>query len=140
MVGPAADFSASGVLTIGQINLSSGDTQTGAAGAALPQPLVVLVQAPGGHPVGGVSVDWQVTAVGIVSAPTSVTTAQGLASIVWTLGGGGGSQSAQASVAGLAPPALGFSATAVVAPPGSITGAVTLTNGYLAPPARSGGG
>lgn len=137
----AADFFANGVITVGQLTVSSGDQQTGGAGAALPQPLVALVEAPGAHPVAGVTVDWQVTSGGgSVSAPASGTTAQGLASIVWTLGSGGGSQSAQASVSGLTPPTLAFTATSVVAAPASITGAVTLTNGYLAPPARTGGG
>ena len=143
VLGAAADFSATGVLTSGQLTVSSGDQQTGAASAALPQPLVASVQAPGNHPVGGVSVDWQVTSGGgSVSAPASVTTAQGLASINWTLGSGSGSQSARASVAGLTPDTLGFAATSIVAAPGSITGAVTTTTGYLVPPARarSGGG
>ena len=141
--GSAADFSATGVLTSGQLTVSSGDQQTGGAGAALPQPLVASVQAPGSHPVGGVSVNWQVTSgTGSVSAPASVTTAQGLASINWTLGSGGGSQSAQASVAGLTPDTLAFTATSIVAAPGTITGAVTTTTAYLVRPARArrGGG
>jgi serine protease len=138
--GPAADFSATGALTSGQLTVSSGDQQTGGASAALPQPLVASVQAPGNHPVGGVSVDWQVTGGGgTVSAPSSVTTAQGLASISWTLGSGAGSQSAQASVTGLTPPALAFTATSVLAAAGSLTGTVTVTNGFLTAPARASG-
>ncbi len=139
--GPAADFSATGALTSGQLTVSSGDQQTGGASAALPQPLVASVQATGNHPVGGVSVDWQVTGGGgTVSAQSSVTAAQGLASISWTLGSGAGSQSAQASVTGLTPPALAFTATSFVTAAGSITGAVTVTNGFLTPPARTSGG
>jgi serine protease len=40
----------------------------------------------------------------------------------------------------LTPPTLAFTATSVVAAAGSITGAVTVTDGYLAPPALVGGG
>jgi subtilisin family serine protease len=136
--GAAANLSATGVLTGGQLSVSSGDQQKAAAGAALPLPLVALVRTNGGNPVAGVSVDWQIaTGGGNVSAPASLTNAQGQASISWTLGGGSGAQSVQASSTGRTPATVTFGATSVVPTPGSITGGVTVANGFLAPPVRA---
>ncbi|MFB2773263.1 N,N-dimethylformamidase beta subunit family domain-containing protein [Pelatocladus sp. BLCC-F211] len=65
----------------------SGDNQTGATGATLPNPLVVQVKDSAGNPQSGVTVNFAVTAGGGSVSPTSaVTNASGQASTTLTLG------------------------------------------------------
>lgn len=111
----------------------SGDNQSGAAGQALPQPLIVKVSTASGTGVAGVSVTFAVTAGGgSVSGASASTNAQGQASIVWTLGREPGSQTAAATASGLNGSPVTFSATA--APNGTISGTITLASTFLAPP------
>jgi hypothetical protein len=69
------------------ITKASGDNQSGAAGSALPNPLVAQVKDSNGNPLSGVTVNFLVTNGGGSVSPTSaVTNANGLASTVLTLG------------------------------------------------------
>ncbi|MDE2943912.1 MAG: M66 family metalloprotease [Gemmatimonadota bacterium] len=69
------------------IEIVSGDGQRGAAGAALPEPVVVRVADAGGSPVAGATVAFAPGAGGGAADPSEVTSdAQGLARTVWTLG------------------------------------------------------
>jgi alpha-tubulin suppressor-like RCC1 family protein len=92
----------------------AGGGQTGAAGAALAQPLVARVTDEDGDPVRGVVVRWTVTA-GTVAPDSVETDAQGEARAVWTLGGATGQQTATATAAGLNPASLTATATAAAA-------------------------
>ncbi|RUR86784.1 N,N-dimethylformamidase beta subunit family domain-containing protein [Chlorogloeopsis fritschii PCC 9212] len=65
----------------------SGDNQTGATGATLPDPLVVQVKDGAGNPQSGVTVNFAVTSGGgSVSPASAVTNANGEASTTLTLG------------------------------------------------------
>lgn len=76
-----------------------GDGQTGAAGSALPTPLVVQAVDDGGNPVAGVVVDWSTTMGGGSITPATATTgADGKASASATLGASGTSYTYQAAV------------------------------------------
>ena len=89
----------------------SGDAQTGAAGAALADPLRVLVRSDNA-PLQGATVTWS-TASGGSLAPSSTTTdAQGIATSIWTLGPASGAQQAQAASTGAQGSPVGFAATA----------------------------
>jgi hypothetical protein len=80
-VGPAA-----------HVDVVSGNTQTGAVNAQLPEPLVVKVTDAGGNVVEGQAVSFAVTAGGgTVSAGTATTDPSGIAQALWTLGGVAGS-------------------------------------------------
>ena len=93
--------------------ISSGDNQSAVAGSPLPVGLVVLVTDAFSNPVASATVNWAAaTGGGSVSAPTSVTSATGLATVSWTLGGTIGGQTATASVAGTTPASVTFNATA----------------------------
>jgi plastocyanin len=90
----------------------SGDAQTGTAGAALANPLRVLVTEDG-DPVEGLTVTWGVVSGGgSVSATSSTTGADGVASITWTLGGTAGAQSVRATAPSASGSPLTFTATA----------------------------
>jgi hypothetical protein len=98
----------------------SGEPQTGAAGTALAQPLVVRVTDANGNPVAGTTVAFAVTSGGGTVTPTSaVTDAQGRASATLTLGVAAGAQTVTATVAGL--PAVTFSVTATAGPAATLT-------------------
>lgn len=67
------------------ITLLSGDGQTGQAGTAAAQPIVVQVVDAGGHPVVGRTVNWaDTTAYTQVNAATSLTNTSGVASMGFT--------------------------------------------------------
>lgn len=69
------------------LKLLSGNQQTGAVGAALPEVLSVKVVDAGGQPVAGATVLWQVRAGGgAVNPAASTSSSSGLASVTWTLG------------------------------------------------------
>ena len=99
--------------TVAKTPGSSGDTQVGVQGTQLASPLSVTVTDGASNPVQGITVSWAVaTGGGSVSAPSSVTTASGVATINATLGTLGGSNSFTATVTGLTGSPLTFSATA----------------------------
>ncbi|HEV2147757.1 MAG TPA: Ig-like domain-containing protein, partial [Longimicrobiaceae bacterium] len=72
-----------------RIERVAGDGQTGEAGAALADSLAVKVVSAAGTPVGGVAVEWKVTAGGGTLAGSASTDAQGVAKARWALGGAG---------------------------------------------------
>jgi serine protease len=128
------DFTASTELTTGRLLVTAGDQQTGGANLPLDHSLSVQVQAADGVPVEGESVTWQVSAgSGTLTIPSATTTAQGFVTAGWTLGSSAGTQTAEARAAGVAPAAVTFTATAVIAAPGTITGAVLLAGASLPP-------
>lgn len=87
----------------------SGNTQRGAEGFPLASPLVVVVRDDWGNPVPGADVSWRVaTGRGTVSAPSTSTDNEGLASVVWTLGEVDAPQAVDAVLAEL--PAVRFTA------------------------------
>jgi alpha-tubulin suppressor-like RCC1 family protein len=76
----------------------SGDGQTGTVGQPLSAPLIVHVTDRFGNSVPNATVTWTVNSGGGSVANTSVTNAQGRASMQWTLGGSSGSQRVVASI------------------------------------------
>jgi Bacterial Ig-like domain (group 1)/Leishmanolysin len=101
----------------------SGHGQTGSAGQALPQPLVVAVTTTTGTGVAGVTVTWTVAAgSGAVSAQSTTTDAQGHAAVLLTLGPRVGTNvdTVTATASGLTgSPAL-FVASASAGPPAQL--------------------
>lgn len=76
------------------------NNQSGVVGQALAQPIEVQVSDGIGSPVGNVVVTWTVlTGGGSVSSSTSTTDANGVATIIWTLGSTIGTQTLGASIA-----------------------------------------
>jgi len=76
-------------------------------------PYSVLVRDETNTPVAGVTVNWSVTAGGgLVSGPSSVTNAGGIAQVTHTLSATAGVQTVQAAVTGLGGSPVSFSATA----------------------------
>ena len=97
----------------------SGSAQTGVAGGALSQPLVVELQAADGGPVPSGSVAFRsVSAGGGVATTTATTDASGRASTVMTLGKTAGAYTFEASSGALAPATV--TATATPAPASSL--------------------
>ncbi len=91
----------------------SGNAQTGSAGAALPQKLVVLVTDSAGNPISGTSLGWTVASGGgSLAGQTATTDATGRGRAVWTLGITAGAQSVTATSAGLVGSPVTFTATA----------------------------
>lgn len=72
----------------GQITKYAGDVQTGILGQSLAEPLVVAVGDQFGNRLAGVTVSWTVEGGGTLSASTTTSDANGLASVAWTLGTG----------------------------------------------------
>ncbi|HYC30784.1 MAG TPA: Ig-like domain-containing protein, partial [Gemmatimonadales bacterium] len=97
----------------------SGQDQVAAAGSALPEPLMVQVTDAFGNPIEGVTIAWTAEGGGTLSAPSSVTDAGGLASVLRTLGPTAGSQRTLATSEGLAGSPAAFLHTAT---PGSAAG------------------
>ena len=92
-----------------------GDSQTFAATAPLPAPMVVQPQDQYGNPVPGVPVHWRVTGGGTVSDTDGVSNAAGFSIAVLTLGSVPGVEMVYATTS--APPdTVAFRATAVLAP------------------------
>ena len=120
----AGEASGAASVQVAQVATSitkAGDAQTGAAGAPLPEPLRVEVRDRLGAPVAGVTVGFAVTlGGGSVSAPTAVTSADGVVAVSWTLGTTTGTtQQVVASAPGVA--STSFSATPVAGPPAMAT-------------------
>ncbi|MDX2122670.1 MAG: Ig-like domain-containing protein [Gemmatimonadota bacterium] len=97
------------VIAIAKTSTLSGDLQNGTVGAALPQALRVFVTEDG-DPLEGQTVVWTAQQ-GSVSAGTSQTNTNGVATIVWTLGSAAGPQTATAALAGATGSPVTFSAT-----------------------------
>jgi plastocyanin len=120
------------------IALSAGDNQVGAAGAALPESLAVIVRDNAGAALPGVAVTWSVTAGGGSVSPTTRTSdAGGIAKTRRTLGPNAGTQTARATVASLTP--VNFSAVSQIQGAVNIANATTgsLTDTVLATKAES---
>jgi len=118
LTGSPVTFVASATAPPTQMASFSGDAQSGAAGAALAQPFVVLVRNAANAPVPGVTVTWSVTAGGgTLNAPTSVTDASGHAAMTLTVGttAGASSQTVTGAVAGLAGSPVTFTASVTAA-------------------------
>lgn len=104
------------------------NAQTGVVGTALAQPIGVIVADQNGAPLGNATVNWAVTAGGgTVASATSVTDANGNATVVWTLGTTVGTDSLQASIAGGADTFITGIVTAGAASAMHVTSADTLT-------------
>ena len=95
-----------------EIELLDGNNQTGAASAALPAPLRVLVTDADGAPLEGVDVEWEVVTGGGSVPASSVSGADGVASATFVLGATIGAQSARAVLEGVAGSPVTFTATA----------------------------
>jgi hypothetical protein len=105
--------------TASGVTIVSGDGQTGAAGAPLTAMLVVKVADASGNPVNGATVTWTVTGGGGVANPaTGPTDANGQAATTWTLGPIPGTNTLQASVAGVG--TATFTATGVSGAPSGL--------------------
>ena len=102
-------------LTIAKAATNSGDAQTGTAGVALANPLRVVVT-DGGVAQSGVTVDLGHRPTAEPSLPVVHTDAGGVATATWTLGAGGGAQTATASLSGATGSPVSFTATAPVVP------------------------
>jgi alpha-tubulin suppressor-like RCC1 family protein len=95
---------------------SGGDLQSGPISAALATPLSVTITDASANLVPGVTVSWAAIAGGgSMGAPTSVTNALGVATMIWTLGATLGPQTATATVTGLTGSPATFGATATTA-------------------------
>lgn len=112
--------------------VAGGNNQSATINAALANPLAVRITDAFGNGVPGVTVAWEVTSGGgAVGAPTSVSAANGNATVTWTLGPTIGAQGAEASAAGLAGSPVAFTATGTAQPaPGT---GVTVGNNFFQP-------
>jgi uncharacterized protein (TIGR03437 family) len=81
------------------IVVSDGDQQTGAPGALLPEPLVILVQDSSGNPVSGQTVNFAASPGASITPVTAVTGPDGKASAVLRMPGNAGVALATAGVA-----------------------------------------
>jgi len=75
------------------IAISSGNNQTGQLGQPLPAPIVVIVKDFNNNPFAGATVLFNANNGGTVSQPQVITGADGKASVIWTLGTMGDTQS-----------------------------------------------
>jgi len=108
------------------ITVSAGNSQVGAAGAALPESLAVIVKDQSGGVLSGVTVTFTVTGGGGSVSPASrVTDAAGLAKTRRTLGPNAGTQTVNAATGNLTP--VQFSAVS------QINGAVNIANSPTGP-------
>lgn len=112
--------------TPGSIAVSAGNSQVGAAGAALAESLAVIVRDQSGAVLPGVNVTFTITAGGGSVSPASrVTDAAGIAKTRRTLGPNAGTQTVSASAGSLTP--VQFSAVA------QINGAVNIASTTTGP-------
>ncbi|HST07291.1 MAG TPA: Ig-like domain-containing protein [Gemmatimonadaceae bacterium] len=92
------------VLGVGQVSVSTGDNQTAPANTVFPQPLAVLVVSQFGEPMENVEVSWTIASGGgSLSSATTLTDANGLASVTYTAGPTPGHASIVAQVNGVEP-------------------------------------
>jgi adhesin/invasin len=118
--------------------LNGGNDQTAPPQTRLPAPISVKAVDGNGNGVGGVVVTWAVTAGGgSLSAPSTVTRADGTTDVTWVLGASPGAQTATATSAGLEGSPVTFTATAAVGPASRLTivtqPSATVTNGVPFP-------
>jgi hypothetical protein len=115
----AGSASGTSTVTVAQVattlQKAGGDTQTGPAGTALATPLQVAVRDRLGAPVAGVTVTFAVVGGGTLPSATAVSGANGVATVVWTLGTTAGTAQQVQATSGNAAPAV-FTATAVAGP------------------------
>jgi hypothetical protein len=90
----------------------SGQDQSGPVSTALKDPLVVRVTDKFGNPISGVEIAWAAAGGGSVSQPSSVSDADGRASVTRTLGPNSGPQSTSATAGDLAGSPVVFNHTA----------------------------
>src|SRR5438067_5894189 len=99
------------------ITVTSGDAQTIVAGAAASTPLSVKVVDASGAPMSGVTVTWTLASgSGTLSAATSTTDANGVATVTYTAGLTAGTATVTATAGALTP--ITFTES-IVAPPSS---------------------
>lgn len=113
---------------------TSGNNQTAAPGARLPQPLVVQLSQPpeGAKGLGGVPIAWTVTGGGgRLDSATTLTDADGRASNQLTLGPTAGSNTVRADIPGGS--SVTFTATAVTVVPGNATFEIAAGNNQTLP-------
>jgi hypothetical protein len=103
-----------------RMEIAGGNEQSATAGSAL-DPIAVRVTDEFGNPVANVPVDWT-AASGTVDPASSTTGDDGLASTIWTLGTGAGSQSATATSDGLSGSPVTFTAEARAGSPDELVG------------------
>lgn len=84
--------------SVASLTVSSGNSQSAAAGATLPTAVVVRALAQGGTPVSGVSLTGSVSA-GSLASSSVTTSADGTASFAWTLGSTPGTQTLSVTAA-----------------------------------------
>lgn len=99
--------------TATQMAKNGGDNQVAAAGAVL-APLSVIVTDANNNPVAGITISWAAVGGGSVSAPTSLTDVNGIATITRTLGPNAGGQTTTATKAGLTGSPLTFNAVSQI--------------------------
>jgi len=105
------------------IVVNAGNNQVGAAGAALPESLAVIVSDQNGEPLAGIDVGFAVTAGGGSVSPTSRrTNASGIAKTRYTLGPNAGTQTVSATAIDFGLTPAQFSAIS------QINGAVNMAN------------
>jgi uncharacterized protein YhjY with autotransporter beta-barrel domain len=101
------------------LSIVSGNNQSAAAGATLPQDFVVAIAGPAGTSLAGTTINWQVTGGGgTLASATSVTGSDGRATNRLTLGSSSAQQTVTASIAG--GPSVTFTAS-VTTPAGALT-------------------
>lgn len=108
---------------------NGGNSQIQGVDAAFPQALLVRLVDQFNNGISGATVSWSVDGSGVLSAPTSVTAANGSASMNITAGGSGGALVVHATVAEL-PTVVDFTLTVV---PALVT--VTVANNFFSPKA-----
>jgi adhesin/invasin len=119
LVGSPITFSANGITTTAtNMALDAGDGQSGIVATLLPTAYSVVVRDSAGLPVPNVQVHWAVDpAGGSMSPSTSPTDVNGIAASTRTLGVAAGTQTATASIGGLAGSPVIFTATALAGAP-----------------------
>jgi len=119
----SADLNVAGTAVPVGLTVVSGNTQSGPAGATLPNVLVVKVADSSGNPIAGIGVDFSGAAgSGTLTPSTGTTDSNGLARAGWILGTlPGAANTATAAVPGLSSVTFTATATAPVTGPGIIT-------------------
>jgi len=138
LAGSPITFAATGTSlasTASNLSAVSGNGQTGTVSKALPSPFTVRATDTNGNPVAAVPVTFSVIAGGgFLSAQTTTTNAQGLASTTLTLGTIEGANIVTAVSGTLAGSPLTFTATATApGPAGSFTWTKTWSNANYTP-------
>jgi len=121
-VSPAQTFTATA--TVGPAvppSIVNGNNQSAAVANALAGPLVVKVADQYGNPLVGVAVSFAITAgSGTLSASSALTNSGGQAQVTLTLGTTAGAVTVNATISGVATPAV-FTETATPGPPAALT-------------------